>query len=219
MIKVLPSSNPCPENQLLDYVRELQKLGVEYLHCDVMDGVFVENKCLSYDVLENIRNNTNILLDVHLMVDDVYNEVVKYSQLKPSIITIHYEAPKSIAEIKKVIKYLKSKQIMVGMSLKPNTQIEMIESYIKDLDLILIMSVEPGKSGQTFIADSIDKIKKAKNLTLDRDIIIEVDGGVNESNKDEIIKAGARFLVMGNAFYNSKDRLSLLSNIDKHYTK
>jgi len=189
------------------------------LHCDVMDGVFVDNKCLSYDVLENVRNNTNILLDVHLMVENVYDEVVKYSKLKPSIITFHCEAPKSVSEIKKIIKYLKSKQILVGMSLKPDTPIEMLESYIKDLDLILIMSVEPGKSGQSFICDSIEKIKKASQLITHNDIIIEVDGGINESNKDEIIKAGAKFLVMGSAFYNSKDRAALLSKIDNHYTK
>lgn len=219
MIKVLPSTNPCPEDKLLDYVKSLEDLGIEYLHCDVMDGKFVENKCLPFEVLENIRNNTNILLDVHLMVEDSWNSVKKFAKLYPNIITIHYESPKSVNEINKIIKYLKSKDIMVGMSIKPNTPVSMLEPFINDLDLILIMSVEPGKSGQTFIESSLDKIKVAKRLIADRDIILEVDGGINLDNYKPVVKAGAEFLVMGNAFYTSSDKEQLLVSVDKHYKK
>lgn len=217
MIKVLPSSNPCPEDKLLEYVKELEKLDVEYLHCDVMDGKFVESKCLSFELLETIRNNTNILLDVHLMVEDSLDSVKKFAKLYPNIITIHYESPKNLREINKIIRYLKSKDIMVGMSIKPSTPVSMLDPFIDDLDLILIMSVEPGKSGQVFINSSIEKIKEAKNLIADRNIILEVDGGINLDNYQAVVKAGADFLVMGNAFFKSTDKKQLLVSVDKHY--
>lgn len=216
MIKVLPSTNPCDESLLLEYAKEIDSLGVEYLHCDVMDGVFVENKCLSVDVIRNIRNNTNLLLDVHLMVANSYESVVEWAKLYPSIITVHLESCSS-GEITKIINFLKSKQILVGLSIKPGTPIENLLPYINDIDLILIMSVEPGKSGQKFIESSIGRIKDINKICQDKDIIIEVDGGINEENASSIIDAGARFLVMGSAFYNSLDRSKLLSRVDKHY--
>ena len=217
MIKVLPSSNPCPEDNLLEYAKSLSSLGIEYLHCDVMDGNFVENKCLDFETLKNVRNNSNILLDVHLMTENTFENVKKYAEIKPNIITFHYESPKSYKEIKKIIAFLKSKDILVGVSIKPNTPIDMIESLIEDIDLLLIMSVEPGKSGQKFIQESIDKIKKAKELIKGKDIILEVDGGINLVNFKEVIEAGAEFLVMGSAFYNEKNKSMLLKAIDNHY--
>ena len=219
MIKVLPSTNPCPEDKLLDYIKSLMEMDVEYLHCDVMDGKFVENKCLDFSVVENIRNNTNILLDVHLMVENVFESVKKFAKLKPNIITIHYEALKNTKEFEKVLKYLRKKDILVGLSIRPNTPIEIVERFLKQIDLILIMSVEPGKSGQKFIESSLEKIKTTKQLIGDNRVIIEVDGGINEENAKSVINAGAEFLVMGSAFYNSKDRQGLLNSIDKHYKK
>jgi len=217
MIKVLPSTNPCPEKDLLDYAKMLDKLKVEYLHCDVMDGEFVENTCLDFETLKIIRDNSNMLLDIHLMVANTKEYVEKYATLKPSIITIHYESPRSTSELLKIMEYIRSKDILVGLSIKPNTPVEMIERFLTKIDLLLIMSVEPGKSGQSFIEESIDKIKKAKQLVGNKNIIIEVDGGINENNYKEIVNAGANFLVMGSAFYNAKDKLKLLSTIDNHY--
>ena len=218
MIKVCPSSNPCPEDKLLDYIKELESLGVEYLHCDVMDGDFVSNSCLrDMGLLHEIRNNTNILFDIHLMVANTFEEVKKYSELKPVIITFHYESPKSSKQILKICRYLKDKQILVGMSIKPGTPVCMLEPFLDYLDLVLVMSVEPGKSGQTFIPESIQKIKELKTLIGDRKVIIEVDGGINESNYKQVTEVGAEFLVMGNAFYTSKNRKKLLKSIDNHY--
>lgn len=218
MVKVLPSTNPCEESKLLEYVKKLENLGVEYLHCDVMDGMFVENKCLSVDVVRDIRNNTNMLLDVHLMVINPLKQVKGWSKIKPNIITVHLESCKN-TELKSIIKYIKSKQILVGVSIKPNTDIEKLTPYLDDIDLVLIMSVEPGKSGQTFIPDSLEKIKDLRSLIGNRDIIIEVDGGINLETYKSVIDAGADFLVMGSAFYNSKNRAKLLNTIDKHYSK
>lgn len=217
MIKVLPSSNPCPEEKLIDYIKLLETYGVEYLHCDVMDGDFVENKCLDFETLWNARNNTNILLDVHLMVSDVYDNVRKYAELKPSIITFHYEALKSLKEFKKIQKFLKRKQILMGLAINPNTPIEIISRLVSEVDLLLIMTVVPGKSGQKFIDECLQKVQVARDLIKDKDIIIEVDGGINEDNFKQVIQAGAKFLVMGSAFYKSDNQPKLLSKIDKHY--
>ena len=217
MIKVLPSTNPCNEDDLVDYVRSISDLGIEYIHCDVMDGNFVENKCLPFELVEKIKNNVNILLDIHLMVDDVVGFVKHFASVKPSIITIHYEAPKSTREILKVIKYLKKRDILVGLSIKPNTPIEIIERFLDYIDLILIMSVEPGKSGQKFIDDTYEKVKKAKELIKGKDILIEIDGGINVEIAQKLKNLGCDFLVMGSAFYNEKEKSKLLNSIDKHY--
>lgn len=217
MIKVLPSSNPEKEEDLLKYAKNLENLGVEYLHCDVMDGVFVENKCLGIETIRNVRNNSNILLDIHLMVDNPQKVIKDYIALKPSIITIHYESVRKEKDIVKIAKLIKSKDIMFGLSIKPNTPVNDIVKFADMLDLILIMSVEPGKSGQQFIDSSIQKIKDAKALAAGRDVIVEVDGGVNLKNFKDVVDAGARFLVMGSAFYKENNKSLLLNKIDSHY--
>lgn len=217
MIKVLPSSNPVEEKNLVDYVKQLESLGVEYLHCDVMDGKFVENKCFSVELLEQVRNNTNILLDVHLMVENTKKAVKEYIKFKPNIITIHLESVKSSAKIRKIAKMVKSKGVMFGLSIKPKTPVCEFVEFLDILDLILIMSVEPGKSGQTFIPNSLQKIKDAKVLCENKNIIIEVDGGINLDNFKDVVDSGAEYLVMGSAFYNAENKKKLLSILDDHY--
>lgn len=217
MVKVLPSSNPEREENLINYVNELMGLGVEYLHCDVMDGEFVENKCLDFETLENVRNSTNILLDVHLMVNNPIDVIKSYISIKPNIITVHLEACKSISQIKRLSKLIRSNDILFGVSIKPKTPVSALFKLKKYIDLVLIMSVEPGKSGQKFIDSSMQKIKDAKILCEGTNTIIEVDGGISEDNFESVIEAGAEFLVMGNAFYTSKNRAQLLNKIDKHY--
>lgn len=219
MIKVLPSSNPEKEENLVSYVRNLMDLGVEYLHCDVMDGIFVNNKCLDFNTLKDVRNNTNILLDVHLMVSNPIKVIEDYICLKPNIITIHLESVKCKRQIKKIAKMIKDKDILFGLSLKPDTSVSELVPFIDLIDLVLIMSVEPGKSGQKFIENSLEKINDVKCLINDRNIIIEVDGGINLDNFKKVVSAGAEFLVMGSAFYNEKDKVALLNKIDKHYRK
>ena len=219
MIKVLPSSNPEKEEKLLEYAKSLESLGVEYLHCDVMDGKFVSNACLNIETLTCVRNNCNILLDVHLMVNNPQKVLKQYLEIKPNIITVHDEAVGSIRKLKKLSKIVRNKDILFGVSVKPETSISALIGIADYIDLILVMSVEPGKSGQEFMPTAIQKIKDAKVLTNNRNIIIEVDGGINLSNYQEVVSAGAEFLVMGSAFYNEKDKRRLLETIDKHYAK
>ncbi len=217
MIKVLPSTNPCPENGLLEYAEKLYDIGVEYLHCDVMDGRFVENTCLDIDTITNIRNNCGILLDVHLMVAEPWVWVKECAHIPPSIITIHYESPKKFSEFIKMSKYLHEKEILFGVAIKPGTPVDILAGLLDYIDLILVMSVEPGKSGQSFIPESLEKIKAVKDMIAGRDILIEVDGGINADNYASVADAGADFLVMGNAMYTCSDRKALLGKIDKHY--
>ena len=216
MIKILPSTNPSKEDRLVDYVKELSDLGVEYIHCDVMDGKFVANSCLPFDLVKDIRNNVNILLDVHLMVEDPMKYAKTFATIKPSIITIHYESDK-LSKIKKIFKFLKSKDILCGLSLKPNTPIDVILPLINQLDLVLLMSVEPGKSGQTFIENTYEKIAQVKELINEKDIVLEVDGGVNLENIDKLKKLGVQFAVVGSAIFNSDDKKDFLIKCDKHY--
>lgn len=217
MIKVLPSSNPEKEENLVVYARNLIEMGVEYMHCDVMDGVFVENTCLPFSRLVELRNNTNILLDIHLMIENPIKKIKEYIALKPNIITIHYETCKNVCQIKRLSKMVRSKDILFGIAIKPNTPVSALFDLIDYVDVILIMSVEPGKSGQKFMDTALQKIKDASILVGDRNIIIEVDGGINEDNCKQIINAGARFLVMGKAFFKSQEKDKLLHKVDKHY--
>ena len=157
----------------IDNVNKLVNCDIDYLHLDIMDGIFVNNK---NEVL-NITNKKP--LDVHLMVSDVYKYIDIYKNLNPLFITFHYEAVTNVLE---VVNYIKKLNIKVGLSIKPSTKVEEIIPYLPYLDLVLIMSVEPGKGGQTFIMDTVDKIKKLKELK--GNYLIEVDGGINNSTID-----------------------------------
>ena len=154
----------------IDNVNKLVNCDIDYLHLDIMDGIFVNNKNEVLDV-PHIKP-----LDIHLMVSDVYKYIDKYKTLNPLYITFHYETG---VDILSVINYIKKFNIKVGLSIKPSTKVEEIIPYLPYLDLVLVMSVEPGKGGQSFIMDSIDKIKKLKELK--GNYVIEVDGGINDS--------------------------------------
>ena len=154
----------------IDNVDKLADCDIDYLHLDIMDGIFVNNK----NEVTNISNKKP--LDVHLMVNDVYKYIDQYAKLNPLFITFHYEVNDSIID---VINYIKKFNIKVGLSIKPSTKVEQIIPYLPYLDLVLVMSVEPGAGGQTFIMDTVDKIKKLKELK--GNYLIEVDGGINDN--------------------------------------
>ncbi len=184
------------KDNLKDNINLLTKCDIDYLHLDIMDGVFVNNK--TWDVLE-IKDliNNNKPLDVHLMVSDVYKYVDEYKTLNPDFITFHYEVDLDIMDI---INYIKKFNIKVGLSIKPNTKVEEIIPYLPFIDLVLVMSVEPGFGGQEFITNSVDKIKKLKELK--GDFLIEVDGGINNQTidlvKDVDIAVIGSYITSGN---------------------
>ena len=164
-------------------VDELNNTDVEYIHIDVMDNIFVPNTSKNYNEYHELLVDNKKPLDIHLMVNDIYKYINKYQSMNPEFITFHYEATRKVEE---TINYIKSKNIKVGMSIKPNTELEDIYNYLDKLDLVLIMSVEPGFGGQTFISKSVEKINRLLELKKEKhyNYVIEVDGGIN----DETIK-------------------------------
>ena len=184
------------KDNLKENIDLLTKCDIDYLHLDIMDGIFVKNKTWDISEIKNLINY-NKPLDVHLMVSDVYKYVDEYKDLNPEFITFHYEVDLDIMDI---INYIKKYNIKVGLSIKPNTKVDEIVPYLPYLDLILVMSVEPGEGGQKFIIDSVDKIKKLKELK--GDYLIEVDGGINDSTislvKDVDIAVIGSYITSGN---------------------
>jgi len=174
---------------------KLDGLDIDYIHIDVMDGIFVENKTYSYEEFYDITRFTTKPKDVHLMVSDVKKNIDEFSKMNPKFITFHYEA---VSEVSSVINYIKELGIGVGMSIKPSTDISEIVKYLPYLDLILVMSVEPGRGGQIFIEESTKKIEQLYNLREKENYtyLIEVDGGINNEtikkcNKADICVVGS----------------------------
>ncbi|MBE5735011.1 MAG: ribulose-phosphate 3-epimerase [Clostridiales bacterium] len=221
MIKIFPSTNPSPEDQLLDYISVLQSAGAEFIHCDVMDGIFVGNHCLDVALLDDIASRTTIGMDVHLMMVEPMTNVQKYMHLPATYITTHYEAYNSVQNIIKMSNYIRNNKKLMGISIKPNTPIERIKKLLPLFDLVLIMSVEPGMSGQTFNESTYEKIKELRTIidSQNLNIKIEVDGGINENNMQQVVDAGADILVMGNAMYLARDKSAIFKKSKMMYRR
>lgn len=187
----------------------LEKAKTDYFHIDVMDGKFVENNTYSnmMEYSSYIRRISNLPMDVHLMVEDVKNAIEDFLPVDPNIITFHFEACKSKNEVMELIKYIKDNNCKVGISIKPNTNIEDIYEFLPFVHLVLIMTVEPGKGGQTLLTDMLNKISKLKKYIDDNniDVDIEADGGINLKTAPDVKKAGANILVAGTAVLMAKD--------------
>ena len=199
---------------------ELEAAKTDYFHIDVMDGKFVEkdtySKMLEY--ASYIKRISNLPLDVHLMVEDIKSTIDDFLAVEPNIITFHLEACKNKEEVYELIKYIKDNNCKVGISVKPNTKIEEIYEFLPYIHMCLIMTVEPGKGGQTFLKDMTNKIVELKQYTEENkiDIDIEVDGGINLKTASEVKKAGANILVAGTAILmanNFKTIIEELKNV------
>ena len=192
------------KNDLKTNIKKLDQTNIDYLHLDIMDGKFVDNKTWKFIELKNILKSTNSLKDVHLMVNNVKKYIKKYKKLKPEYITFHLEATKTPL---KIINIIKKNGIKVGISIKPNTNIEELRPYLSLVDLILVMSVEPGRGGQEFITASIDKIKylDEKRLKNNYKYVIEVDGGINDTNYHLLKSCNVDIVVVGSYITNSNN--------------
>lgn len=209
MVEISTSILSMEKGQEAETILELEKAKTDYFHIDVMDGKFVEkdtyNKMREY--AEYIKRISNLPLDVHLMIEDVKQGIEDFSAVEPNIITFHLEACKDEEEVKEHINAIKQNNSKVGISVKPNTPIEEVYKYLPYIHMVLVMTVEPGKGGQTLITDMLAKISKLKehiekeNLEVD----IEVDGGVNLATKDRVKDAGANILVAGTAILKAND--------------
>ena len=219
-IYISVSTDPINDYQkVVDYAKELQGQ-TDFLHCDIMDGKFVNKKTYDDVVVKSINSNCLTMLDVHLMVEEPENCYQKYIDAGANILTFHYEAVKDKSILPELIKDIKDRHTLVGLSIRPETQFKEFKMFLYDIDVVLVMSVEPGLSGQRFMPEVIDKIKELEKFRVDNnlDFKIEIDGGISEENAKIVVDAGVDMLVSGSYVYNSKDRVAAISTL-KNCTK
>lgn len=204
MIKLAPSILSADFARLLEDVKKVENAGCEYLHIDVMDGHFVPNITLGPQVVKSLRKDVNMVFDAHLMIEKPDNYIKDFVDAGCDIIVVHQEACK---HLHRTIQNIKSYGIKAGVSLNPATPIDSIKHILEDIDMVLIMTVNPGFGGQSFIEGMIPKIEELKALIDNRglNIDIQVDGGIKPNNVDKVVKAGANVIVAGSAIFNSDD--------------
>ena len=211
-IKIAPSILSADFGQLGSEIKRLEEAGADMIHIDVMDGHFVPNLTVGPPVINTLRKYTKLPFDVHLMISPVHKYIKDYAEAGANIITIHPEATDNLQES---IKHIKNFGKKVGVSLNPNTQIDIIEKLLVEINLVLIMSVHPGFAGQKFIPNVLDKIKELKKIKDEKNLNfdIEVDGGINFDNSKLVIEAGANILVSGTTIFKN-NKGDIKKNID-----
>ena len=209
MTKIAPSILAADFANFGAAIELLEKAGADYVHCDVMDGVFVPNISFGMSTIAALRKRTNIPLDVHLMITDPGRYVAEFAQSGADIITVHAEA---CTHLHRTIQQIHAAGKLAGVSLNPATSPDVLTYVMDEVDLILCMSVNPGFGGQKFIPSTLEKLRVVRGMIekSGRDILLEVDGGVGPKNYKEIVAAGANMLVAGSAVFNAEDPASVV---------
>lgn len=213
MVELSPSILACNFAHLQEDLDQLKDTDLKWLHLDIMDGIFVPNISFGFDIIKDIREANDLIFDTHLMIEEPIRYVDKLKEVGCDLVTVHYEACK---DLDKTIKAIKDRGMKVGLTSKPKTDIEDLIPYLKDIDLVLVMSVEPGFGGQSFMEDSLDKVRRLREYIDENklDVLIEIDGGIKTTNLKKVMDAGVDIVVSGSDVFGKE---SIKDQVDKYY--
>lgn len=212
MIKISPSILSADFTKIYEAVKMLEEAGADYIHCDVMDGSFVPNITFGQYMVRDLRKATDLPLDVHLMIDNPDKYIVEFAEAGADIITVHEEATR---HLDRSLQLIRSTGKKAGVALNPHTPLSVLEYVLEKVDMVLLMSVNPGFGGQSFIESALGKAKALKAMIVRKglDIDIEMDGGIGEGNIKQVTDAGVNVIVSGNTIFKAEDPAEMIKTL------